>query len=343
MTLRLYPTGILFVLILLLAGCQGTSPDTTPTPQITATAQITATSTPEPLGSPANPIIIAFSADSAANPRVNVSREEIAALLSEQTGLSIQVSVLADDRQILEGLRDQTVHLAWLQPLTYIYAREQEIAEVGLLTNHFGTYYYGTKFLANVESGFLSYFDTSRNISSTDAANALRQLDGRRPCWVDPGSISGYILPLGILEENQIEVQPAVITQTHTAVIRSLYIKGICDFGAAFAISGDPRTASTVIEDLTDAVDRIMVIWQSEPVIPNLNLSYTMDFPAQYSREINTRLVELAASTDGKRLLTQALDNYDIQDLRIVDDSVYDPLRVAVDQAGADVSQWIGR
>ncbi len=342
--MRRRPGIFILLFAILLTACEAVStPTPTLSPVLTQTTEITPTATIPPPGTEGNPLRLGFVVEGESNRRNDLSRREIGAYISEQTGLVIEIVQFADPRDLFKALKDGKVDIFWLQPLTYIYAREQQLVKLGLLTNHFGTYYYGTQFIANVESGFISYFDPSANVSTADAPTALAQLDGRRPCWVEPGSISGYILPAGILEQLAIEVQSAVVVQTHTAVIRSLYIKGICDFGVTFSISGDPRTASQVTEDLPDAPARIVILWQTNPDIPNLNLSYAAALSESQSKQINAALIEMVKTSEGKTRLTQALDGYDVQDLQVVDDSVYDPLRAAIRWAGADVSQWIGR
>ncbi len=328
----------------LLAACS-VPPTKTPTPPVTITPTETSvsTATPAPLGSEQNPLRIAFLQEGETNRRIEISREEIRDYLKETTGYEFEIVVFEKPTDLFKALKDQKIHLGWLQPLTYLHARNQGLVKIGLLTNHFGTFYYGSQFMANVESGYVSYFDPVANLSTADAQTALSQLSGSRPCWVEPGSISGYILPFGILEQLSIPTQNGVITQTHPAVIRSLYIKGICDFGVTFSISGDPRTSSQVINDLPDASQRVIIIWQTNPDIPNLNLSYAVSVSDSIIKQINSAWIEMIKTTDGKRRITQALNGYDVQDLQVVDDSVYDPLRSAVRWSGVDLSDWIGR
>jgi phosphonate transport system substrate-binding protein len=332
------------MMILILAACS-VQPAQTPTPTFTLapTTVTTSTPTPAPLGSSQNPLRIAFLQEGESNRRIEISREEIRDYLEETSGYEFEIVVFEKSADLFESLKEQKIHLVWLQPLTYLHAHKRGLVKLGLLTNHFGTFYYGTQFLANVESGYVSYFDPLANLSTADAQIALSQLSGGRPCWVEPGSISGYILPFGILEQLSIPTQIGVFTQTHPAVVRALYIKGICDFGVTFSISGDPRTSSQVINDLTDAPQRIVVIWQTNPDIPNMNLSYAVSVSDSIIKQINSALLELVKTTDGKRRITQALNDYDVQDLQVVDDSVYDPLRAAVRWAGVDLADWIGR
>ncbi|HAD05660.1 MAG TPA: hypothetical protein DCE76_00700 [Anaerolineaceae bacterium] len=336
---------ILGIIFLLCVSACGIQPQSTPTPTTTETpaADITATPTPAPLGSSQNPLRIAFLQEGEINRRIEISREEIRDYLKESTGNEFEVVVYEKAADLVNDFKNQKIHIGWLQPLTYLYAHGQGWVKIGLLTNHFGTFYYGSQFLANVESGYVSYYDPLANLSTADAQTALSQLSGSRPCWVEPGSISGYILPFGILEQLGIQTQSGVIAQTHPAVVRSLYIKGICDFGVTFSISGDPRTSGQVINDLTDAPQRVIILWQTNPDIPNLNLSYSVSVSDSLVKQINAALIEMVKTSDGKRRLTQALNGYDVQDLQVVDDSVYDALRSAVRWSDVNLSDWLGR
>ncbi|GAP14430.1 ABC-type phosphate/phosphonate transport system, periplasmic component [Longilinea arvoryzae] len=307
-----------------------------------ATPEPTPTFTPEPLGSEGNPVILGLvPAENA--PDQAAQAATLAEKLSSAVGFSVNILVVDDYESLLAKMQAGSVHLVFLQPITYITAHQNQLADVALLTNHFGVYYYGAQFLANIDSGFSSYFDPNTNSNTADAATALGQLNGAKPCWADPTSVSGYILPAGILAQNEITVANGATLLSQTGIIRALYIKGICDFGVTFAISGDPRTSSAVINDLPDVRERVMILWQSDPVIPNLNLSYTPALPAEMRSVLTQTFLDLVKSDDGKALLAAAAGDYEIQDMRVVDDSVYDPLRSAVDALGLDVYQALGK
>jgi len=337
--------SLLSVLILLsiisLAACSTGTPTITPTPTL-GVVEPTATTPPMPLGDPSNPILIGyvFSQD---DPESQAAIETLVQELNVRVGLTFGAVIFPTYEQLLSMLKAGTVHGAWLHPLTYINASNQDAVDVQLLTNHFGTYYYGTQILANAENGFTSFFDPETNTATADAETALRQLDGLRPCWAEEGSISGHIYPFGLLQDLNISSLPGAIVQSHTAVIRSLYIKGVCDYGATFAYSGDPRTSGAVINDLPDVDQQVVVLWQSPPDIPNLNFSTIPGMPDPIRAKLVSVLVDIVKTEDGKALLSQANGAYDIQDLRVVDDSVYDPLRQAVRRSGISASDWPGR
>lgn len=334
--------SVLFTAVtLVVAGCQPTPPPGTATPTA-VTPQPTPTATPQPLGSSENPVLIGF-VYSEDNPEAQSAIEDLTKELSNRTGFSIGAVIFPTDEDLMTELKSGKVHAAWLQPMTYLYAKSLGMVNVNLLTNHFGTYYYGTQILVNSESNLTSYFDPKTNTNTGEIDLALSQLNGLRPCWVEPGSISGHIYPYGLLREQEIEFLPGAFVQSHTAVVRSLYIKGICDFGATFAYSGDPRTSSAVLGDLPDAEQRIIVLWRTAADIPNLNFSTIPTMDEAVRKSLLNALMDMVKNEAGRTMLSQAAGNYDIQDLKIVDDSIYNPLRHIVSYSGINVADWLGR
>jgi phosphonate transport system substrate-binding protein len=268
--------------------------------------------------------------------------DDLAKQLSEKTGYTVQTVQFATYAELIEALNQRKIQAGWLPPLTYLLAYQRAVAQVGLVTNHFGVYTYGTQILANAEDHYTVYFDSAKNQSTADAADALRQFAGKRPCWVDPTSASGYVLPKGVLAIESILPGPEVITQDHTAVIRALYTRGICDFGATFGIMGDPRTASSVQKDLPDVMQKVLIIWQTPAIIPNLNLSYAWNLPTPVRAKLNDALLSLAQSKDGLAALT-ASTGYQIDGLKPVDNSFYNDLMNFVQASGVELSSLVGK
>jgi phosphonate transport system substrate-binding protein len=298
------------------------------------------TSTLPPLGQSGNPLRLAVVSEEFDQGQLNAAIQ-LAARLDELTDIRIQAEIYLSHQEVLAGLRNQTIQIAFLPPLTYLLAQRRYQAEVALLTNHFGVYQYGTQFLARNDGRFSIYFDPQSNQSTADGLTALRQFNDLRPCWTEPDSISGFILPAGLLLQNQVSIEPAVIIQSHTAVIRALYTRGICDFGATFAYTGDPRTASS-LTDLGDLEDEIIVIWQSDAVIPNTNISYHPRLEEDVRSDLTEAFLEIASTEAGLILLTNALD-YEVQALKEVDDSIYDPLRIIIRQTQTDLNAAVGK
>lgn len=337
---------IAIVFGLMFSACQQTTntpnPNETGTPTPQATRLATLTPTVEPLGSPNNPFIL--SAVSEVNdPQVQAAADEVARQLSEATDSTVIARVFSSYQTLMMVMEEGRAHIAWLPPLTYLYASQRGLAEVVLLTNHFGVYQYGAQFMANVENEFTPYYDPISGLNSADAVTALQQFEGLRPCWVDSLSASGYIVPAGLLAVNQVPVLPAVITRDHTATVRSLYIKGVCDFGATFSISGDPRTAAAVLNDLPDAMDRVLILWRTDALIPNINLSLLAGLPEKDRQALTNAILEIARTPEGKALLSYAAGDYQIDDLKPIDNGLYDPLRAFVDALNINLNDLIGK
>jgi phosphonate transport system substrate-binding protein len=353
------PMGVLLILLagsLALVACKSKEtpgPTATPTfdvrtplattarPTFTPTPLPTDTPTPEPLGSPANPIIVGLLMPQN-DPLIIGDGDQLASQLSQSTGYTVQAKTFDSYPAILAAIETGNVHVTWLPPFTYILAHQQGLVDAALMTNHFGIYSYGTMFLANIESGFTPFFDPNTNQNTADAGPALRQFNGKLPCWVEAKSASGYIIPMGLFAMENISFQQPVLIQSFDSVVRALYVHQICDFGATYAISGDPRTASSIQDAFPDVMQKVIVIWRSDAVIPNLGMVYKSDFPKALRQLLTDALIQWVNTDAGKTALTNA-NQYNIGDLKEIDDTYYDPLRTYLQASAVDLNSLVGR
>lgn len=336
--------AILFLLSFLLTACNQVEylePTITFAIETPTTLPPTATSQPDvELGLEENPMIIAYIVSGSPDNFVNFSQDLLNSL-EANSSYNFQFKPYNDGLEAINDLRQNKIHFFFIQPLTYLAASERDLVTPLLVSNHFGRYNYGTQFFANIDSSFNLYFDEKTNKSTTTAEFALRQFEGKRPCWTEPSSISGTIVPYGILAENGVQFLPPTYLQTPTSVIRALYIKGICDFGATYAYSGDPRTSSQVINDLPDILSQIQVVWQSEPIIPSLALAASNTIPPHIQNEIKSLFFDLSTTDEGKLLITNALQ-YEVQGFLSIEDDFYDDLREVVEAANVNPYQHLG-
>ncbi len=341
---------ILLAISLALAACSSKEtpgPTAAPTlaatilPIFTPTPFPTDTPTPQPLGSPSNPIIMGLLMPQD-DPQIIDGGNRLAIQLSQSTGDTVQVKTFDTYPALLTAIGSGNVHITWLPPFTYLLAHQEGLVDAALMTNHFGIYSYGVMFLANIESGFTPFFDPNTNQNTADAGPALSQFAGKRPCWVEPKSASGYVVPMGLFAMQNISLQEPVLTQTFDAVVRALYVQQICDFGATYAYSGDARTASAIQNDFPDVMQKVVVIWRSDAVIPNLGMVYSSNFPNALRQLITDALVQWVNTDAGKAALTNA-NQYDIGDLQEIADSYYDPLRAYFQVSGVDLTTLVGR
>jgi phosphonate transport system substrate-binding protein len=333
----------LWVLIIfgMLSACTTPTPTTTPTssPAIipetetleatqTPTEVITPTPTQAELGNLGNPISLGFILTPDETGAIEAA-EEIAVLIGEDTGYAVESSIYPDFQSLAIDAQNGVVHLFWLKPLEYIYLNWEGAAQVVLVTNHLGVYAYGVQFIANIDRGFRSYFDPETNQSTGEVNQALQQFSGTRPCFINSSSIPGYFVPLGLLENASTPTLDPVFTQSYNATIRALFIQGICDFGVTYALNGDPLNDIDIVQNLPEAQDQIEVIWQSEGIIPNINLSASSNLPANIEFNIQEAVLDLPLNPVGLSLLSTALKE-EIEAVKTVEDTFYNQLRIAI-------------
>ncbi len=292
------------------------------------------------IGVDENPIVIGY-VQKEESSNYELLSAPLVQYLHEKTGYLIKFDVYEDPYLAFTALRESKIHFIFIQPLTYLAASERDLVEPLLMSNHFGLFKYGTQFLANRDSGFTTYFDSNSNVSTTTADFALRQFEGKQPCWTEPSSLSGTIIPYGILAKNGISFSAPAYLQNPTSVIRALYIKGICDFGATYALTGDPRTSSLVMNDLPDALERIVIIWQSDAIIPSLGFATANAVPLDIQNDIKSAFLSLIAEENGKSIISDALQ-YDVQGFISIEDDYYDSLRDFVNSANINPYQHLG-
>lgn len=305
-------------------------PTDAPKPTDVPPTEVPPTPVPQ-LGTPENPLIMAL-APSATTQELQTGGAAIAEELSKMTGLTITTVVPTNYAAMIEAMGAGNAHIGWLAPVQYIVARGKGFADVALSTLRNGSNHYGVQFVANVDSGFTSYYDPATGKTTADAKTALAQFEGKKPCWTDPLSASGYIIPSGILKNLEIKTTTGAWVQGHPTVIKSVYLspKGeICHFGATFI---DAR--ANVATDFPDVNDKVVIIYVTDPFIPNDNVSYATAVPAELREKLTQALLDLAATEEGRTLLKNG--GYSIQGLEVVDDTFYDEFRVYLEASGVD-------
>ncbi len=337
--------SILAAAAMLLSACgpavttaPATVPATKPPVVVPTDVPPTAEPTAVPMGTADNPIIMAL-APSATSQELQAGGEAIAAKLTELTGYEIKVIIPANYAATVEALGAGQAQVAFLPILAYMKAKAQGYADVGLVVLRSGSDHYGFQIVANANRVdadgnpmFKSYYDPATGTNTADAATALAQFNKLRPCLVDPLSASGYVIPMGVLGKAGVTTRTAVATQGHPQVINAVYLspKGeLCDFGATYI---DARTA--VAKNFPDVNDVVQVIYVSDPILPNDNVSFAANLPAEVREKITAAFEEISGSEEGRALLKAG--GYDIGGLKVADDTFYDDFRVYLEAAGYD-------
>jgi phosphonate transport system substrate-binding protein len=337
---RLFIVLSLMVLAAMVLGACG--PAATPTEAPAAPTQAPApteapTMAPAPteaptFGTPDNPIVVAFE-PSATSQEITAGGQELLDLLSQETGLTFKGVIPTSYAALTEAMGSGNAQIGWMATFAYILAHQQGYADVALITNRFGSDHYGSQFIANVSSGFTPAADTP----ATEAElPTLLQFKGKTACFADEQSTSGHVIPVIFLKKaglTDADMPAPVYAGGHTQVVQAIYDGGICDYGTTFV---DAR--SNIATDHPDVMDKVVVIYQTEAIIPNDNMSYAPDMPQDLRDQITAAMLKIAGTENGKTALN---DLYQIGGLVQVDDTAYDTFRSYLEASGLDLSQYV--
>jgi phosphonate transport system substrate-binding protein len=268
------------------------------------------------LGTEDNPIVMSF-VPSGDTQEIVASGDEIAAMVSEKTGLVVKANVGTDFAAVREAMCAGQAQIGWLNTFNYVLANEKCGVEVGLVTERFGSSTYVGQINVGADSGITS----------------LEDLKGKVMCWVDPNSTSGYIIPRIMLKANGIDPDTdfaqTIEAGSHNNVISQVY-NGDCDAGASYA---DAR--SSIEADFPDVNEKVVVL-ATTTEIPNDSVSFAKDFDPEMRTQIVNALLEIAQSEEG---LTALENLYSISGLQEAGDSFYDAFRADLSKAGMDIEE----
>jgi len=286
--------------------------------------------TPE-LGESENPLILALAPASNTQAQIDAAKV-IAAQFKERTGYSV-VTVIPDSySSLVDALERGNAHIVLLDPLPYELAYQKGLIQTAFAVVQDGKDTYGAQFIASRRGGFISYFDPHTQLNTADASEALEQLADKKPCWSDETSPSGYIVPLGYLNKNQVQTRPAAFVQGHPTVIRSVYAGGICDFGATYI---DARKFPSLEDQYPDLMEQVIVVWQIPEIIPYSVLAFSTNMP-QSMRDLFINTVPAIMQTDAGKAAFKT--TYAIEELLPVNDAYYADFHEYVDESRIDLS-----
>lgn len=157
-----------------------------------------------------------------------IARRELAGLaryLQRELGRPVELVVPETYEELRRKLLHGELDLANLPPLQFVLARRQHPGLKGLVTSTYdGASRYQSFLVTRQESPIV----------------ALEDLRGRRVCYVDPGSTSGYLLPRHFLRQRGLDPDTLFsstrFSGNHLAVMQDV-LRGRCDVGAIYSIA----------------------------------------------------------------------------------------------------------
>ena len=300
------------------------------TPTDTASAPL---QKPE-LGAAENPLILALAPSSNSQAQIDAAKV-IAAQFKQRTGYEV-VTVAPDSyTALVDALEKGNAHIVLLDPFSYELAYQKDLVKAAFAIVKDGKTTYGSQFIASRKGGFKPYFDSSTQSNTAEASVALAQFSNKKPCWSDETSPSGYVIPFGFLNKNQVQTQPAAFVQGHPTVVRSVYAGGICDFGATYI---DARKFPSLEDQYPDLMEQVVVVWRIPEIIPYSILAFSTNMP-QSMRDLFTNTIPAIMQTDDGKAAFKAA--YNIEELLPVNDADFSEFHEYVGESRLELSALV--
>jgi ABC-type phosphate/phosphonate transport system substrate-binding protein len=310
----------------------------TPTPMASASATPALARTPPPTaepGSDKNPLILALSPSPRPSDGMIGPGETIAAKLESLTGYRIVTVAPAFEKDLVDAFSEGNAHIAVLSPFAYLLARQDGSVTAALASVRNAQSLYGAQFIAHRGGGFMSFYDEVRGENIADAETALAQFKDKKPCWSDPVSPSGYVIPLGYLRQAGVPVRSGAFLEGQPSVVRGVYADGICDFGVTFI---DARSSPVLEADYPDVKDKVIVIWRIPPIIPYEIVAFSSNLPLEMRRLLLRAFIDVMLMPEGKSAMQTI---YGLDAIEPTEDSLYGEFQSMVMASGLELDSLI--
>ncbi|MEV0335589.1 phosphate/phosphite/phosphonate ABC transporter substrate-binding protein [Nocardia sp. NPDC050717] len=190
---------------------------------------------------------------------LKASYDPLIAMLEHETGAEVEFVQASDYAGVVEGIIAGKVDLAFFGPFAYVVAgiNKAQISPLGAVVKQAGG-----------KPGYQSYGLTRSN---NTAINGLADFAGKKVCFVDPSSTSGFLYPsAGLIDAKVIKsgseadiaagVTP-IYAGGHDASALSI-ASGDCDAGFAF----DTMVDKTMIDKGDLKPGQLKTVWKSEMI-----------------------------------------------------------------------------
>jgi phosphonate transport system substrate-binding protein len=209
---------------------------------------------------------------------VQQSHQPIVEMLKKETGREVRFQTGTDYVAVIEGLRDGKIDVAALGPLSYVLAKQQgaQITAVAARVDEKGK-----------APGYQAYGITWTGSS----IKALADFRGKKICFVDRISTSGYLYPrVGLLAmgiEPERDTVP-IFAGRHDASVLAVANRQ-CDAGFAL----DTVVDRQLIEQGQLQPGQVTTVWKSE-IIPGPPLVIANHLPPELRQQLTTALQDKA-------------------------------------------------
>lgn len=205
--------------------------------------------------------------------------------MEKNTPYKFKVNIPPSFIAVVEAFGTGRADIAAINTYGYVLAHERYGAEARLVTVRFGEATYKAQFLARADSQI----------------KTIEDLNGKKMAFVDPSSVSGFLLPMKELKDRGVKIKDHVFAMRHDNVVTMIYQRQV-DAGATF----HSPTADGVIQDarrlvlkqFPDVEKKVKIIGLTKP-IPNDPVVFRKDMPEDMKQKIITAFIAFSQTPEG--------------------------------------------
>lgn len=268
------------------------------------------------VGSAENPIKLFFvpSVDAKV---IDASSKDIKTFLEANTPYKFTIKIPQSYIAVVEAFGSKQADVAALTSFGYVLANEKYGAEARLTVIRFGKSTYQAQILARQDSKIQN----------------LDDLTGKRIAFVDPASLSGYLLPMKLIKDAGIKIGETVFAMKHDNVVAMIY-QGQVDAGATFyspPADGEIQDARRLVKtQFPDVESKVKIVKLTED-IANDPIVFRKDLPEDMKTTITDAFLKFVATPAGKESFQKL---YGVTDLQRATDKDYDNIRTMLKTLG---------
>jgi len=258
--------------------------------------------------------------------KLESARAALANALAATTGLRVETVVPVDYLDAIEELGTAKADVALLNDLAYLLAEDTYQVEARLaILRSGGRRFHRAQILVRKDSGL----------------KTLHDLEGKRLAFVDPYSVTGFVVGAHLLAEQGVRAGATTFVGSHEEVVRQVYSRD-ADAGATYD-DGSPSgglpvdVRARLQERFPDIGEQLVALAKSDP-IPNEPVVFRRGLDPALAERLTAALVKLhdqPAAVEALRVLD------DIVGFDPANSADYAPLRTMIGGIGKETEELV--